>query len=401
MQPSFADPQSSPIMATQNSLGTFYKIISFILGMGPFGAGKTMGLAPYGNPSKSLPMIEDYIHFSNKGKVEIDNLEIFENLVKFKKDILDKIPNQEDRFQLAADLAYKAQDITERILIEASRFVHRLTQSKKLCLSGGVALNSVANFKILENTPFQELFIQPAAGDNGLSFGSAYWGYYSDKKMQRKNQGYFNPYLGKIYTDKDILASFKNFQNDLTLQTLDENSLYRVAAKYLNEGKIIGWIQDGSEIGPRALGNRSILADPRKAENKDLLNVRVKHREHFRPFAPVVLEEFASEYFELRQSSPYMLLVTPVKKAKQPLIPAVTHVDGSARLQTITMQQNRKLTLLLKEFKEITGIPILLNTSFNDRGEPIVETPVEALRFFTSTDMDALFIHHYLITKNL
>ncbi len=389
----------NPILATQNSIGTFYKIISIILGMGAFGAGKTMGLASYGTHCKSLPPIEPYFRYGLDGNVAIDNLEIYRILDQFKAQKLNKIKNAESRFQLEANLAFKAQEMTEKIMIEISRFVYKLTKSKNLCLSGGVALNSVANYKILENTPFQKLFIQPAAGDNGLSFGAAYWGYYCDKKQKRVKPGYFNPCLGKVYKEEDIFSSFKHFQNKLTFQRLSETSLYRVAAQYLSEGKIVGWFQGGSEIGPRALGNRSILADPRKAENKDLLNARVKHRESFRPFAPAVLEEYAKDYFAFLDISPYMLLVPPVKQEKRSVIPAVTHVDGSARLQTVSRKQNKKFYQLIHEFHKITGVPLVLNTSFNDRGEPIVETPLEALKFFNSTDMDVLFIHNYLIVK--
>lgn len=385
---------------TQNSIGTFYKLIGLCNGMGPFDAGKTMGLASYGSLHHKLPDLERHIHCDSQGNLTINNQEIYKLLVEFKKNQMDPIKNQSHRFQLSADLAFKAQSITENLVLNLCKFLFQQTKSKKLCLAGGVGLNSVINYKILEQTPFEEVFIQPAAGDNGLSIGAALWGFHAEKKMPRKIRKAFNPYLGKTYTVENILPSYQAYKKQLNAERLSYESAFQKAAQYISQGKIVGWFQDGSEIGPRALGNRSILADPRKAENKDLLNLKVKHRESFRPFAPVVLEEEASNYFMISCSSPYMLLVPPVIGKMQSVIPAVTHVDGSARLQTVSKQLNKKFYRLIQEFERLTGVPVILNTSFNDRGQPIVETPKQALDFFISTQIDVLFIQNYMFLKN-
>ncbi len=388
------------IIAVQHSIGSLYKNTSAILEMGVLGEGKTMGLASYGRESSLLSPLDQWVHISSQGELSIDNYEIYHFLLDYKNRWIDRANSSEEKFELAANLARKVQLITETCVVGLARRLYQLTRSKSICLAGGVALNSVANYRILEETPFENIFIQPAAGDNGLSIGAAYWGLYSSKNQMRAcNSCLFNPYLGKTYSEAEILQAYAAFKEELHCKKLDEKTFFSKVALILSNGMIIGWFQDGSEIGPRALGNRSILADPRKGENKDFVNARVKHRESFRPFAPAILEENSNEFFEFEGLSPYMLLVPKVRPEKRALIPAVTHIDGTARLQTVSKFLNPKFHQLICEFHRLTGVPVLLNTSFNGNGQPIVETPLEALRFFASSDMDALLIQNLIVVK--
>jgi len=388
------------IITVKNSIGTFYKNVSVTLGMGVFGEGKTMGLAPYGRPNPEVPNFRPYISFGAGDLLCIDNAAIFHLLCDFKKNVLDRMEPKE-RFQMAADLAYHAQEMTEQMVFALACRLYEEAECENLCLVGGVALNSVANYKIAANSPFRTVYLQPAVGDNGLSLGAAFWGYYQDRNQPRivGSGPPMSPYLGRAYHESEHERALKKFEDRLAWRRLNEEKLFHEAAETLKNGGIVGWFQGRSEVGPRALGNRSILADPRKAENKDIVNARVKHRESFRPFAPAVLEEHAREYFDFAGSSPYMLFVPQVASDKQSSIPAVTHVDGSARLQTVSKEMNSKFYRLIETFYQLTGVPVVLNTSFNDKGEPIVESPEDALRFFAETDMDRLFMGPYVIEK--
>lgn len=421
-----------------SGVGNFYSQVTYFLGFGKHEEGKTMGLAPYGKgeliskipeeqflkkiressyilPSRLEPhpdmglkylfkktaysrrsalmrQLKLLTHaFSKKGlayeKPEhfLKTPEIFFENLRANKKI--KLP---DSFY--TELAYWAQSYLEKVMTDYATYLHNVTKSKNLCIAGGVGLNSVANKKILDATSFENIFIQPAAGDSGLAMGAALWASHQIKKNPRKWK-MTNAYLGRNYSEKEIFDAVS--VSGCKYQKVQDPEV--TAAKLLADEKIIGWFQGKSEYGPRALGNRSILCSPIPSGMKDKLNMQVKHRESFRPFAPICLEESAGEYFELKSPSPFMLLIAKVKKNN---IPAVTHVDGTARVQTINIDQNQKVYSLIKEFQKLTGVPVVLNTSFNDSGEPIVETPEDAVRTFKHTNLDALIIGDYLIWPN-
>ena len=442
-----------------SGIGNLYSQVTYFLGLGKHEEGKTMGLAPYGKgrliseipeeqflkkvdqfryifPTRLEPhsdmglkylfkktsysrksalvrKIKLIMHsFSKKGLAYEKPAhfpktpEIFFKHPRANKNI--KLPDnfyphtqpaniydrQEGNRRLGVgvytELAYWAQFYLEKVMTDYAICLHNVTNSKNLCIAGGVGLNSVANKKILDNTPFENIFIQPASGDSGLALGAALWANHQFNKnpVEWKMD---NAYLGREYGEKEILNTIQGYQYEKL------SSPAQTAAKLLADGKIIGWFQGKSEHGPRALGNRSILCSPIPPGMKDKLNAQVKHRESFRPFAPACLEESADEYFELDCPSPFMLLVAKVKKDN---IPAVTHIDGTARVQTVNSSQNPKFYSLIKEFQKLTGVPVVLNTSFNDSGEPIVETPEDAIKTFKSTNIDALIIGGYLLLPN-
>jgi carbamoyltransferase len=265
-------------------------------------------------------------------------------------------------------------------------------------MAGGVALNCVANGRIVREAGFDNVWIQPAAGDDGIAIGCAYYGHLAIQKNKRSFV-MNHSYLGIDYKDADVRAAAnKPLVRRQTTQKSSKN-IYGETAKLLSQGHVFGWFQGRSEFGPRALGARSILADPRQADMKDKLNKWVKHRQAFRPFAPIVLAERANEIFEGDEDSPFMLLAKRVRPEWQDKIPAIVHVDGTARVQTVRQAHNEYLYKLLKEFDSITGVPVLLNTSFNVKGEPIVETPADAIKCFLTTGMDYLVLHNLLIAK--
>jgi carbamoyltransferase len=296
------------------------------------------------------------------------------------------------------DLAWQVQDDTERVLLARATWLRETTGARNLCMAGGVALNCVANGRIAREAGFENVWIQPAAGDDGIAIGCAYYGHLA---LQKKRRSFVmkHAYTGIEYTDDRIFdAANKGL---IRLQAVNRRceNIFAESAKLLSEGHVLGWFQDRSEFGPRALGNRSILADPRTAGMKEKLNKRVKHRQAFRPFAPVALAERAHEIFESDRESPFMLLAERVRPEWRDRIPAVVHVDGTARVQTIREDQNERLYRLLKEFDAITGVPLLLNTSFNVKGEPIVETPEDAIRCFLTTGIDYLVLQDVLMSK--
>ena len=282
-------------------------------------------------------------------------------------------------------------------MIHLGRELFKKTKSKNICIAGGVGLNSVGNQKLFEKTSFKDIFVYPACSDAGIPFGLAIWGVCNHSNINKKKikiKKLTNAYTGTSYNRKYINSLLK--KHKIKSKSLD----LKIIAKHISEGKIIGWFQNGSEYGPRALGNRSILADSRSFKMRNYVNEKVKHRENFRPFAPAVLEEDFKIHFKLKRPSPYMLLVAKVKNPK--LIPAVNHVDGTARVQTVNKKQNHLFYNLIKEFKNITGIGCILNTSFNDAGEPIVETPEDALITFIGTKIDFLVLGNNVIErKNL
>ncbi len=354
--------------------------------------GELMGLAPYGRPNRIKPLIE----------LKNGELEISEWTEEFSQPFLVESGQKWEESPAMShweDLAWRIQHDTEKVLIERAIWLRETTGAKNLCLAGGVALNCVANGKIVREAGFDNVWIQPAAGDDGVAIGCAYYGHLA---IQQKPRTYVikHAYFGKEYSDAEAQeAANKGLIGLETVRTRSSN-ICGETARLLSEGNIFGWFQGRSEFGPRALGNRSILADPRKPEMKDILNKRVKHRQAFRPFAPIVLAERAQEIFEGEEDSPFMLLAKIVRPEWRDKIPAIVHVDGTARVQTVTQDTNERLYRLLKEFDALTGVPVLLNTSFNVKGEPIVETPRDALNCFLTTGMDYLALHDMLISKS-
>jgi carbamoyltransferase len=319
------------------------------------------------------------------------------------------------------DLAASIQSVTEEVVIKLARDIAKTTGQKNLCLAGGVALNCVANGKLLKEKIFEQIWIQPAAGDAGGALGAALGAYYLHAKKPRAQSygldGMSGSYLGPAYTQDDIEKRLGLL--GAKFEVLNDKELIDFSAKALADGKVIGWHQGRMEFGPRALGGRSILADPRSPTIQKQLNLKVKYRESFRPFAPSVLRADVSEWFDLDADSPYMLLVASVLPNKQIAmtqeekslfgidklniprseIPAVTHVDYSARVQTVYQATNPKYFSLITRFKEITGCPVLVNTSFNVRGEPIVESPENAFNCFINTEIDILVVGNAVIAK--
>jgi carbamoyltransferase len=303
----------------------------------------------------------------------------------------------DDRHQnIASSLQARLEDSVLSLLNQ----LHRLYGVNKLCLAGGVAFNCVANGMIFDKTPFEEVYIPPAAGDAGLAVGAAFYVTHQILGRPRSftmDQAYWGPQyanarIGNALNKKNIADC------GLRVAELCDEELARETARRIADGKIIGWFQGRMEFGPRALGNRSIVADPRRAEMKDILNSRIKHREPFRPFAPSILEERVGDYFDHSHPSPFMLMAYGVKPERRSEIPAPTHVDGTGRLQTVNREQNPTYWRLISEFERLTGVPVLLNTSFNEN-EPVVRTPEEAIECFLRTRMDVLAIGNYLVEK--
>lgn len=373
-------------------LGAVYSRVSSYIFADWNKCGEVMGLAPYGRPYQMKPLIT----LSNGGVEVPDWTEEFNQ--PYQADGLSKWADSPS-MRHWEDLAWQVQDDTEKILIERAIWLRETTGAKNLCIAGGVALNCVANGRIVREAGYDNIWIQPAAGDDGIAIGCAYYGHLAIQKKPRKFV-MEHAYLGAPYGDRDVDAACKTlFVNRQSFNGADQ-SICRETAKVLTEEKVVGWFQGRSEFGPRALGNRSILADPRNPAMKDVLNARVKHRQSFRPFAPIVLAERSSEIFEGEEDSPFMLLAKNVVPEWRDKVPAIVHVDGTARVQTVRREHNERLYLLLKEFEALTGIPVLLNTSFNIRGEPMVETPADAMKCFLSTGIDYLAMHDLLIAKN-
>lgn len=394
---------------SDHSLGFMYKAVSRAIGFTLYEEGswyltedgKTMGLAPYGT-DRYRTEFHRYLDLLPEGRFELHLKD--GGLLGFVEHALDGLEG-DARFARGADLAWAAQDLLETAVLHAADWLHRETGLTRLCLAGGVVLNSVANGKILRNTPFTEVFAQPAAGDNGCAVGCAYYGYHvlgeqprprGPKAPRTAPRPQTHTYLGRRYSTEEIQTALD--ASGLPYRRVARPA--RLAAGLLPRGALIGWFTGGSEFGPRALGHRSILADPRRAEMKDILNSKVKHREAFRPFAPAVLAHRAAEYFELDIESPYMLIVAPVRDDKRQEVPAITHVDGTARVQTLTPEANGSFYELVERFGEITSVPVVLNTSFNDRGEPIVETPEQALAFFGPSQLDYLFLEDFVVAHS-
>ncbi|GFN30063.1 hypothetical protein PCURB6_03230 [Paenibacillus curdlanolyticus] len=378
----------------ENSVGFFYLVVTKAIGFGFAQEGKTMGLAPYGT-NKYTRDFEKFYTINDCGEFK-QSKEDIEKLIHFCDQQIQRGQNEDSLFQIKADLAYAVQYHTEQIVIKMCLYLNKITNSKNLCIAGGVGLNSVMNYKILNQTPFEHIFIQPAAGDAGTAIGSALLCYYESPTSKREIDT-FTPYLGRHYHEDEIKEIINLYLDRVEL--IESDKVLELTAELIAEGNIVGWFQGRSEIGPRALGNRSILADPRKKDMKDIINARIKHREPFRPFAPVVLEEKQTEYFCMEHPSYYMLLVPEIRKDKVKEIPSVTHVDITGRVQTVSKEINPLLHNLVMEFYKKTETAVLLNTSFNDNNEPIVESPVDAIECFLKIDLDYLIIDKFVLKK--
>ena len=391
-----------------HSVGLFYSAFTYFLGFKVNeGEYKLMGLSAYGKPKYYDLIMKNLVDVKDDGSVHL-NMKYFSftyDKVMTNQNFSDLFgitPRKEDSNaeQIHYDVAASAQLVLEEILLRMVKHVHKKTGMKNLCLGGGVALNGVVNYRILKEGPFENLHIPPSPGDAGSAVGCAQYLYYCHKKNKRKMEQNAemiqnNVYVGPSHSNDEI-KSFLDM-NKIHHKYLETDSLLETTAQLIAEGNVVGWYQGKMEWGPRALGNRSILADPRNAEMKYTLNEKIKHRESFRPFAPCILEEHLSEYFDIDIPSPYMLFVAPVKKPEK--IPAVTHVDGTGRLQTVSKDTNPLYYDLIKEFYKITDVPVLINTSMNVRGEPIVNTLEQAYNMIIKTDMDYLVMGNYTIKK--
>ena len=392
-----------------HSVGLFYSAFTYFLGFKVNeGEYKLMGLSSYGKPKYYDKIMDELIDVKTDGSIHL-NMKYFSftyDKVMTNKNFSDLFgipPRNHDSKteQIHYDIGASAQLVLEEILLKMVNHVYEKTKTNNLCLGGGVALNGVANYRILKEGPFENIHIPPSPGDAGSAIGAAQFSYYSYEKNKRtipniaeltKN----NIYVGPEYVN-DKIKSFLD-KNNINYEFFENHILLSKTAKLISEGNIVGWYQGRMEWGPRALGNRSILADPRNPEMKNILNEKIKHRESFRPFAPSILEEFVSEFFELDIPSPYMLLVAKVKKPE--IIPAVTHIDGTGRLQSVSKDVNLLYHNLINEFYKITGVPAIINTSMNVMGEPIVNTPDHAYKMILKTDMDFLVMGNYMISKN-
>ncbi len=383
-------------IALPHSLGLFYSAVTHHLGFRPWGGeGKVMGLAPYGDPQRFYASLREIVRWSDDGRLDIDLRFIAYHLSAWQRWTSaafaarfgpPRVPESELRDE-HRDLAAALQRVTEDAALAFLRHLHRLVPSRNLCLAGGVALNSVMNGRLLREGPFERVFIQPAANDAGTALGAALYQVCGLHGLPRP-AGAEIVFLGPAFDEARCEAAARG----AGLRVERPPDMPARAAELLAEGRILGWFQGRMEVGPRALGNRSILADPRSPTMKDTLNHRVKRREAFRPFAPSVLEDHAAAWFADARPSPHMLLVFDVRPERRAEIPAVTHVDGTARVQTVTREANPRYHALLTAFAARTGVPVLLNTSFNVRGEPIVCTPEDAVRCFLGTAMDALVL---------
>lgn len=411
-----------------HSLGLLYSAITYYCGFKVnSGEYKIMGLAPYGQPIYADLIKDNLIDIKNDGSFHLD-MQYFDYCTELKMtnarfDALFGGPARTPEGPLSQremDLAASIQAVTEEVVIKLAKSIQHETGLRNLCLAGGVALNCVANGKLLKEDVFDQIWIQPAAGDAGGAIGAAYGAYHLKLNKPRTIQtpdAMSGSYLGPSYSQSDIEQRLTSIGACFT--TVLDDQLIEQTAHALAEGKAVGWHQDRMEFGPRALGGRSILADPRSPAVQRLLNLKVKYRESFRPFAPSVLREDLNQWFDLDVDSPYMLLVTEVQKDQQiPMteaekslfgidllniprstIPAVTHVDYSARIQTVHRETNLRYHQLLTRFKGLTGCPVLVNTSFNVRGEPIVCTPEDAFRCLMGTDIEWLAVGNCILKK--
>ncbi len=414
-----------------HSLGLLYSAFTYYTGFRVnSGEYKLMGLAPYGEPKYVDVIYDNLIDIKEDGSFRL-NMDYFNYPAGLKMtnkkfdELFGGSPRKSETeiTQKEMDIARSIQVVTEELMLRIVNFVHKKTGKKYLCLAGGVALNCVSNGRILREGPFKDIWIQPASGDAGGALGAALYAWYhyfdgkrfvDDKNVSEQNGSYFGPEFSdesiRKYLDKSGIG-YDYIEND--------NDLCKKTAELISEQKIIGWFQGRMEFGPRALGNRSILGDPRSSKTQKEMNLKIKYRESFRPFAPSVLEDKASDFFNIDRPSPYMLITTNIRdnkkveistekevvsgldklKTKRSVVPAITHVDYSARLQTVSKERNERYYELINSFYEITDCPLVVNTSFNVRGEPIVCTPEDAYKCFMRTEMDYLVMGNFVIDK--
>ena len=413
-----------------HSLGLLYSAFTYYTGFKVnSGEYKLMGLAPYGNPKYTEQILNNLIDLKEDGTFMLDQKYFnYSTGLTMTNNHFDKLfgqpprkPDTDKITQFHMDIASSIQNVTEKIMLMLAKSLREEYNIPNLCLAGGVALNCVANGKILKEKIFENIWVQPAAGDAGGSLGAALAYWHIDLNKERLNSNIDNmkgSYLGNHFSDDEIKTTLNYIGAEFT--EMSEEEIIEKTANEISNEKAIGWFQGRMEFGPRALGNRSILGDPRSDKMQKNLNLKVKFRESFRPFAPSVLKEEVSSWFEISTDSPYMLFVANIKKKKtqemsddekklfgidllnikRSEIPAVTHVDYSARVQTVYEETNNKYYKLIKKFKEITNCPVLINTSFNIRGEPIVNTPQDAFNCFMGTELDILVIGNCYLEKN-
>jgi len=392
-----------------HSLGLLYSSFTFYLGFKVnSGEYKVMGLAPYGEPIY-VDRIKKLIHVHDDGSFRLDMRHFtFDHGMRMYNERFEEVMGAPTRplgdeaplEQFHKDVARSLQEVVNEVMVALAKKVLDSTGQKKLCLAGGVALNCVANGHILRETDVEELFVQPAAGDAGGAMGAALWAWH-DLMGKPRRWALEDAYLGPGYDDERIAADLDRY--GAVFHRLDRAELLKRTAELIDQAHVVGWYQGRLEWGPRALGHRSILGDPRNPEMRDTINLKIKMREGFRPFAPSCLEEDAGRYFELEGNSPYMLLVAPVRdeiRNGPDAMPAITHVDGSARVQTVRRDQDALYYDLISEFKKLTGCAAIVNTSMNVRGEPIVNTPEDAYRCFMRTGMDVLVCGSFLMMKD-
>lgn len=414
-----------------HSLGLLYSAFTYYLGFRVnSGEYKVMGLAPYGEPRYTKQILDELVELYDDGSIRL-NMKYFNfpaglTMTNQNFDRLFGAPAREPESELEQkhlDLARSVQEVTEEAMVRIARYAARETGEKNLCLAGGVALNCVGNGRILRENIFENIWIQPAAGDAGGALGAAlsvwhqYLGNPREVREDYQSNGGKNYYLGPKFEAGEI----KKYLDSVgaSYQELPRAELNEAVAAHLADEKVVGWFQGRMEFGPRALGARSILGDARSPKMQSQMNLKIKYRESFRPFAPAILRERVSDYFELKTDSPYMLLVAPVREnlrvsmsedeqqlfgieklnLRRSVIPAVTHIDYSARIQTVRPEDNRAYYDLISAFHDLTGCPVLVNTSFNVRGEPIVCTPADAYRCFRKTEMDFLVLENFLLDK--
>ena len=387
-----------------HSVGLLYSAFTYYLGFKVNSAEyKVMGLAPYGEP-KYVDRIKQLITIKDDGTFRLNMKHFsFDYGLKMYKPSFETIMGAPTRSmesgpleQFHKDVARSLQEVVNEVMVKLATNIVERTGLKRLCLAGGVALNCVANGHILRDSPVDEIFIQPAAGDNGGAMGAALWLWHQVLNKQR-DWKLTSPYLGPEYSEQQMQQTLDQY--GAVYHRMDTEALLDTTTDLLNDAKVIGWHQGRMEWGPRALGHRTIMGDPRHPQMREIINAKIKMREGFRPFAPTVLEEDTEAYFQLNCPSPYMLLVAPVREDIPPL-PSITHVDGSARVQTIRQDQDDLYYRLIKRFKDKTGCSVVINTSMNVRGEPIVNTPEDTYRCFMRTHMDALVMGPFILHKS-
>lgn len=413
-----------------HSLGLLYSAFTYYVGFKVnSGEYKLMGLAPYGEPKYADLIKKELVDIKDDGSFKLD-LRYFNYCTGLTMtngrfhDLFGGPPRRPDKDKIEQrhmDIASSIQLVTEEIILKMAEHVHKETGQKKLCMAGGVALNCVANGRLLKEGPFDDIWVQPAATDAGGALGAALAVWYSYLKKERKADGLHDSMkaslLGPEFSDDQIKEYLD--ANGIPYARLQKETVAKEAATILADQKVLGWFQGRMEYGPRALGSRSIIGDARSSEMQSIINLKIKFRESFRPFAPTILADDVSEYFELDKESPYMLLVAPVRenkripmteeqkrlfgidklKIKRSVVPAITHVNYSARIQTVNRNDNPIYYDMIHEFYKLTKCPVVINTSFNVRGEPIVCTPEDAYRCFMRTNMDYLIMGSYLLDK--